>query len=497
MYSRRPGGCIILPAPHLGRSNVHPSRCALTAPAARSNGESSTSTERPVEPDGSNSAGSRMSIGWLSPLQSGMRCGASAALRSRSAHAHTHAVDRRRDVHTRTTADRARAMLLLLSLLLPAPLLCLPAPWRTPTSRASSEQQGARTPACPRALSGVAPRLGRTHMHTTADRPHAPMPARWLPRGIFARAARTALADGTSCGGKRANGSRARQAARQQQCAGGRRRGASRNCTIGGDARVVRGVGRAGALRFESEPAANERIAPSAAANGQMVRARGGLRGSSSAAVGARGACARASERERRAGDARASPGSDFAVRASFCGKRAGGGLGWAGRARVRGEAGSGGRIPPSVTIGHPKGGGEGKARSEGRKRAREGAQPVQMVRGAGGGVAGQQRARPTRDARAPLPSKAGPRRQRRGREGQRRGCGVRTTAGCVFGCLRSCTPTWLNSIHSVPAVSTTDKSRGSNSCRAPPPAHSGLRLSSVINSEIETLTNNICGCRR
>eukprot|EP00966_Prymnesium_polylepis_P296466 6848936-Prymnesium_polylepis.1 len=44
------------------------------------------------------------------------------------------------------------------------------------------------------------------------------------------------------------------------------------------------------------------------------------------------------------------------------------------------------------------------------------------MVRGAGGGVAGQQRARPTRDARAPLPSKAGPRRQRRGWEGQRRG---------------------------------------------------------------------------
>ena len=104
--------------------------------------------------------------------------------------------------------------------------------------------------------------------HTTADRPHAPMPARWLPRGIFARAARTALADSTSCGGKRANGSRAHQASRQQQCAGGRRRGVSRNCTIGGDARVVRGVGRAGALRFESEPAANERIAPSRAANG-------------------------------------------------------------------------------------------------------------------------------------------------------------------------------------------------------------------------------------
>eukprot|EP00966_Prymnesium_polylepis_P208179 4822097-Prymnesium_polylepis.1 len=47
------------------------------------------------------------------------------------------------------------------------------------------------------------------------------------------------------------------------------RRGAARNCTFGGDARVVRGLGRAGALQLELEPAANERIAPSPAANGQ------------------------------------------------------------------------------------------------------------------------------------------------------------------------------------------------------------------------------------
>ena len=137
---------------------------------------------------------------------------------------------------------------------------------------------------------------GRARTHTTADRARVPPPGRWLARGIVARAARAALADGAGSSGKRANGSRARQAARQQQRGGGRRRGASRNCTLGGDARVVRGLGRAGALRFELEPAANERIAPSPAANGQTVRARGGLRGSSSAAVGARGrARARAS----------------------------------------------------------------------------------------------------------------------------------------------------------------------------------------------------------
>jgi hypothetical protein len=137
---------------------------------------------------------------------------------------------------------------------------------------------------------------GRARTHTTADRARVPPPGRWLARGIVARAARAALADGAGSSGKRANGSRARQAARQQQRGGGRRWGASRNCTIGGNARVVRGLGRAGALRIELEPAANERIAPSPAANGQTVRARGGLRGSSSAAVGARGrARARAS----------------------------------------------------------------------------------------------------------------------------------------------------------------------------------------------------------
>ena len=130
---------------------------------------------------------------------------------------------------------------------------------------------------------------GRARTHTTADRARVPPPGRWLARGIVARAARAALADGAGSSGKRANGSRARQAARQQQRGGGRRWGASRNCTIGGNARVVRGLGRAGALRIELEPAANERIAPSPAANGQTVRARGGLRGSSSAAVGAQG----------------------------------------------------------------------------------------------------------------------------------------------------------------------------------------------------------------
>eukprot|EP00966_Prymnesium_polylepis_P253005 5848082-Prymnesium_polylepis.1 len=85
-------------------------------------------------------------------------------------------------------------------------------------------------------------------MHTTADRPHMPLPARWLPRGIFVRAARTAVANSTSCGSKRANGWRARQAARQQQRGGGRGRHASRNCAIGGDARVVRGALRPEAL---------------------------------------------------------------------------------------------------------------------------------------------------------------------------------------------------------------------------------------------------------
>jgi hypothetical protein len=35
----------------------------------------------------------------------------------------------------------------------------------------------------------------------------------------------------------------------------------------------------------------------------------------------------------------------------------------------------------------------------------------------------------------------------------------VRTTARCEFDCSRSCAPTLMNSIHSVIAVSTTDKS--------------------------------------
>eukprot|EP00966_Prymnesium_polylepis_P288915 6673550-Prymnesium_polylepis.1 len=62
---------------------------------------------------------------------------------------------------------------------------------------------------------------GRTRRtHTTADRARVPPPGRWLARGIVARAARIALADGTGSSGKRANGSRARQAARQQQRGG-------------------------------------------------------------------------------------------------------------------------------------------------------------------------------------------------------------------------------------------------------------------------------------
>jgi hypothetical protein len=56
------------------------------------------------------------------------------------------------------------------------------------------------------------------------------------------------------------------------------------------------------------------------------------------------GACARASERERRAGDARARTGSSSAVRASSCDKRAGAGLGWAGSGACSRE-----RDPPSL----------------------------------------------------------------------------------------------------------------------------------------------------
>eukprot|EP00966_Prymnesium_polylepis_P062630 1453601-Prymnesium_polylepis.1 len=66
---------------------------------------------------------------------------------------------------------------------------------------------------------------GRTRTHTTADRARVPPPGRWLARGIVARAARAELADGAGSSGKRANGSRARQATRQQQRGGGRRRG--------------------------------------------------------------------------------------------------------------------------------------------------------------------------------------------------------------------------------------------------------------------------------
>ena len=61
--------------------------------------------------------------------------------------------------------------------------------------------------------------------HTTADRARVLPPGRWLARGIMARAARTGLAHGAGRSGKRANGSRARQAARQQQRGGSRRRG--------------------------------------------------------------------------------------------------------------------------------------------------------------------------------------------------------------------------------------------------------------------------------
>ena len=73
----------------------------------------------------------------------------------------------------------------------------------------------------------------------------------------------------------------------------------------------------------------------------------------------------------------------------------------------------------------------------------------------------------------------------------------MRTTARCEFDCSRSCAPTLTNSIHSVIAVSTTDKSMRIDFLSGTPPAQISSRLSSVINSEIETVTNNICGCRR
>ena len=144
-------------------------------------------------------------------------------------------------------------------------------------------------------------------------------------------------ADRAVSGGKRANGRRARRAARQQQQRGGR-------CA---------------------------------------------------------GACARASKRERRAGDARVRTGSSSAVRASSCGKQAGAGLGWAGSGACSSGGGSEGGDFSGVAIGRQKGGGTEEAGSQGRTRARAGAGRVPMVRGVGGGVAGLQRARLTRDARA------------------------------------------------------------------------------------------------
>eukprot|EP00966_Prymnesium_polylepis_P137360 3174157-Prymnesium_polylepis.1 len=61
---------------------------------------------------------------------------------------------------------------------------------------------------------------GRAHTHTTADRARLPPPGRWLVPGIMVRPARAGLADGAGRSGKPANGSRARQAARQQQRGG-------------------------------------------------------------------------------------------------------------------------------------------------------------------------------------------------------------------------------------------------------------------------------------
>ena len=204
--------------------------------------------------------------------------------------------------------------------------------------------------------------------HTTADRARVLPPGRWLARGIMARAARTGLAHGAGRSGKWANGSRARQAARQRQSAGGRRRGASRNSAVGGDARVVRGVGRAGALRFESEPAANQRIAPSRAANGQTVGARGALRGSSSAAVGARGrARAQASGSGARVTRGFGRGRALRFERVPVANKR---GPGWAGlgRAPVRAAAGRRGGISLASQSGAKRGGGQSK-------RARKGVQ--------------------------------------------------------------------------------------------------------------------------
>ena len=207
---------------------------------------------------------------------------------------------------------------------------------------------------------------GRARIHTTADCARLPPPGRWLVRGIMVRPARAGLADGAGRSGKQANGSRARQAARQQQRGGSRRRGASRNCTIGGDARVVRGVGLAGARRFESEPAANERIAPSAAANGQTARARDGLRGSSSAAVGARGrARARASGSGARVTRGQARAQTLRFERVSAAKEQ---GAGWAGRAGrgFEGKRGPEGGSPPPSPSGTQRGGERGKRARKG-----------------------------------------------------------------------------------------------------------------------------------
>ena len=52
----------------------------------------------------------------------------------------------------------------------------------------------------------------------------------------------------------------------------------------------------------------------------------------------------------------------------------------------------------------------------------------------------------------------------------------MRTTARCEFDCSRSCAPTLMNSIHSVIAVSTTDKSMRIDFLSGTPPLRKSVR---------------------
>ena len=346
---------------------MHPSRCLS------SNGESSTLAECPVEPTCPEAAVSRVRTrriscrvvyvttaagqGYCSPVRP-MRTPHSPTARRRPADAtraagsgDTHSTRQLRVERALTAATPPQQLSLLLEY----------------SREGLRPKSGVPERAVPSRVLRAQMRVG-ARTHTTADRARVLPPGRWLARGIMARAARTGLAHGAGRSGKRANGSHARQAARQRQSAGGRRRGASRNSAVGGDARVVRGVGRAGALRFESEPAANQRIAPSRAANGQTVGARGALRGSSSAAVGARGrARAQASGSGARVTRGFGRGRALRFERVPVANKR---GPGWAGlgRAPVRAAAGRRGGISLASQSGAKRGGGQSK-------RARKGVQ--------------------------------------------------------------------------------------------------------------------------